>query len=64
MTMQTLAFEDLEKVYEALAAAVDEAGAGKEALLLSKLCLTLAHRLGDLRQVEEAIEIARQDLQR
>ena len=64
MTTQVLAFEDLEKVYELLAAAIDKAGADKETLMLSKLCLTLAHRLGDLDQVVEAIGIAEQDLDR
>ena len=64
MTMQPLAFQDLEKVYEMLAAAIDAVGEEKETLLLSKLCLTLAHRLGELDQVEEAIRIAQQNLDR
>ena len=63
-TTQPLTFDELEKVYELLAAAIDKAGADKETLLLSKLCLTLAHRLGDFDQVEEALQIALQDLDR
>jgi Protein of unknown function (DUF2783) len=57
-----LPFEDLEKVYDLLAAAVDAAGQEKEALFLAKLCLTLCHEVGELATVERAIEIARTDL--
>jgi hypothetical protein len=61
---QPLTFDELEKVYELLAAAIDKAGENKETLLLCKLCLTLAHRLGELDQVETALRIAEQDLDR
>jgi hypothetical protein len=57
-----LPFEDLEKVYDFLAIAVDAAGPEKETLFLAKLCLTLAHETGDLTTVERAIEIAKADL--
>jgi hypothetical protein len=57
-----LAFQDLEKVYDMVAAAIDEAGPALESLFLSKLCLTLAHNVGDLSVIEEAIAIARSDL--
>ncbi|MCB1714592.1 MAG: DUF2783 domain-containing protein [Candidatus Competibacteraceae bacterium] len=63
-TIQSLSFDELEEVYELFAAAVDTAGADKETLLLSKLCLTLAYRLGDFDQVEEALRIAEKDLDR
>ena len=57
-----LPFEDLEKVYDLLAAAIDGAGPEKEALFLAKLCLTLAHEIGYLTVVEQAIDLAKVDL--
>jgi hypothetical protein len=59
-----MTFEDLEKVYDLLADAIDRAGPEEEALLLSKLALTLAHNMPDLAVVEEAIRIAQLDLVR
>jgi hypothetical protein len=59
---EKLPFEDLEKVYDLLAAAIDGAGPEKEALFLAKLCLTLAHEIGDLTIVEQAIDLAKVDL--
>lgn len=59
---QTLAFQDLEEIYDRVAAAVDAVGPEKEALFLAKLCLTLAHHVGDRATVERAIEIAETDL--
>ncbi len=56
-----LTFEELEQVYDLLAASVDAAGARRE-LFLCKLCMTLAHNIGDLSVIEEAIAIARADL--
>ena len=46
--MTPMPFEHLEQVYEQLAEAIDRAGPANEALFLTKLALTLAHRLGDL----------------
>jgi hypothetical protein len=57
-----LPFEDLEKVYDLLAAAIDAAGPEREALFLAKLCLILAHESRDLATVEAAIESAKADL--
>ena len=57
-----LAFADLEKIYDLLAAAIDDAGPEKEALLLAKLCLVLARESRNLAVVERAIEIAKADL--
>ena len=54
--------EELEKTYDAVAQAIDTAGEKKEALFLGKLCLTLAYKLADLQQVEDAIAAALQDL--
>jgi hypothetical protein len=60
---KVLAFQDLEKVYDLLAEAIDAAGPDREALFLSKLCITLAHNIEDVSIIEEAIEIARMDLE-
>jgi hypothetical protein len=53
---------DMEKTYDMIAQAVDSVSEERQALLLAKLCLTLAHRLGELDQLEDAIAIALQDL--
>lgn len=58
----TMAFQDLEDIYDRLASAIDAAGPEKESLFLAKLCLTLAHQVGDRAVVERAIEIAAADL--
>jgi hypothetical protein len=54
----SLEFAELEQVYDLLAQAIDQVGQDGEVLFLSKLCITLAHRSGDLDAVEEAIRIA------
>jgi hypothetical protein len=59
----TLPFDDLEKVYEIIAAAIDEVGAEKEALFLAKLAITLAHQASDIEVVENAVSIAMADLE-
>ena len=61
MTKQ-LSEEDLEKALEMLAIAINHAGSEKETLFLSKLCLTLANQLGDIKLLEEAIAIVNTDL--
>lgn len=48
-------FDDLELVYEELAAAIDAAGEERASLFLSKLALTLAHELGNPKVVIDAI---------
>lgn len=53
-----LPFEELEKVYDLLAEALDKVGEENQALFLAKLALTLAHKAGDIAIVREAIEIA------
>ncbi len=55
---KSLEFDELEQVYELIADAIDCAGQESEVLFLSKLCITLAHRVGDLQLVEDAIHIA------
>jgi hypothetical protein len=60
--MSGMPFEDLEKVYECLAGAIDRAGPDSEALFLTKLALTLGHKLGDAAAFAEAVAIALQHL--
>ena len=60
--MTALPFVDLEHAYEALAEAIDRAGPAQEALFLTKLALTLGHRLGDLAAFRDALAVALRDL--
>lgn len=60
--MATLKPEQLERVYDLMAEAIDAVGTDKEVLFLSKLCLVLANRLGNEEQVRECIAIASEDL--
>ena len=57
-----LSDEELELALEMLAEAINEAGAEKETLLLSKLCFTLANELADLKVLQAAIDTAKSDL--
>lgn len=57
-----LTTEALEQTYDLIAAGIDEVGSEQESLFLSKLCLTLAYRLGDPEQVAAAIAMAKQHL--
>lgn len=59
---QALPFADLERVYERLAAAIDQVGPERESVMLAKLALALAHRLGDADAVDACIDMALQDL--
>lgn len=54
--------EELERIYDLMAEAIDAAGRDKEALFLSKLCLLLAENVGDESTVKECIEMAEKDL--
>jgi hypothetical protein len=54
-----LEFIELEEVYDLVAGAIDEVGVHGESLFLSKLAMTLAHRVGDMESVRDAIRIAR-----
>ena len=51
-------FAELEEVYDRVARAIDAVGQQGESLFLSKLVMTLAHRVGDVESVSEAIRIA------
>lgn len=57
-----LQFAELERVYEKIAAAIDAVGPERESVMLAKLALSLAHRLGDAAAVEACIDMALQDL--
>jgi hypothetical protein len=52
----------LECTYDALATAIDQAGAGKSELMLTKLVLLLAQELGDAPRVQALIQTALADL--
>lgn len=54
--------EDYEVVYDELAAVIDRVQAGEQALLLTKLAMVLAYRLGNLDEFRECLQIAAQDL--
>ena len=56
--MSKMPFDDLEAAYEALATAIDTAGAEREALFLTRLALLLGHELGDVATFREAIKTA------
>ena len=53
--MSTMSFDDLETAYEALATAINSAGAQREALFLTRLALVLSHELGDVTAFKKAV---------
>jgi hypothetical protein len=55
-------FDDLERAYETLAVAIDQAGPEQEAVFLAKLALVLAERLKSPTDFEACITIALADL--
>lgn len=57
-----LSLPELEATYDALADAIDQAGAGKSELMLSKLVLLLARELGDAPRVQALMHTALSDL--
>jgi hypothetical protein len=62
MTDKTLTIGGLETVYDALATAIDQAGADKVQLFLVKLALLNAKALADETLFQEQIKVALQDL--
>jgi hypothetical protein len=50
-----LPFHDLEKVYEALARAIDAAGEERDVIVLVKLVMAMAHECGDIGVFERAL---------
>jgi len=57
-----LSVDDLERVYDSLAEAIDNVGPEKEALFLAKLVLILANDLGDRARILADIEMAERDI--
>jgi hypothetical protein len=53
-----LPFNDLEKVYEMVADAIDRVGPENESLFLAKFVMTLAHEINSLEAVEHALATA------
>jgi hypothetical protein len=62
MTDKTLTIGGLETVYDALATAIDHAGADKAQLFLVKLALLNAKALADENLFQQQIKVALQDL--
>ena len=60
--MANLKAEELERIYDLVAEAIDKVGPEKESLFLSRLCLALANELGDENKVRECINIAGKEL--
>jgi hypothetical protein len=60
--MSAMPFEDFEAAYEALALAIDSAGAERETLFLTRLALVLGHELGDIAAFRKAIKTALEGL--
>ena len=58
----TLTIPGLETVYDALANAIDRAGADKTELFLVKLALLNANGLGDEAQFQQHVQAALKDL--
>lgn len=61
-TNPPLSIPGLEMVYDALATAIDQAGADKTELLLVKLALLNANALGNPALFQEHLQAALQDL--
>jgi len=62
MRPNTLSIPGLEQVYDALATAIDAAGAEKSELFLVKLALLNAHALADPALFQSHIDAALKDL--
>lgn len=54
----SLSTEANERLYDALAEAIDRAGPGNEALFLTKLALLLANQIGDEALIDRTLELA------
>lgn len=61
-TPRSLSLPGLEAVYDALAAAIDQAGPDKSELFLVKLALLNANALGSAERFEQQLRAALQDL--
>jgi len=58
----SLSIDSNERLYDALAAAVDRVGPAQESLFLVKLALLLANQLGDEPAVKAAMDAACEEL--
>ncbi len=54
--------EQFEQAYDLIAAALDRLGPEHERLFLARLALALAHRLPDIKALEQALVIAESDV--
>jgi hypothetical protein len=59
---KSLTIAGLESVYDALASAIDQAGADKTELFLVKLALLNANALGNPQQFQQHVQVALKDL--
>jgi hypothetical protein len=60
--MSNASFDDLERAYETLAVAIDQAGPEHETVFLAKLALAMAERLKSPTDFEACIAAALTDL--
>lgn len=61
-TAAPMPFDELERAYERLATAIDQAGPEHEALFLTRLALVLAHRVGSLDVFNQSVDTALDEL--
>ncbi len=54
--------DQFEQAYDLIAAALDRVGPERERLFLARLALALAHRLPDIKALEQALVIAESDV--
>jgi hypothetical protein len=59
--MNDARFEEIEKMYDALAEAIDRAGPANEALLLTRLALLLGEQLGDSKVFQKCLSASAND---
>jgi hypothetical protein len=62
MIEQKMSITEIERVYDLIAAGIDQAGPDKTPLFLAKLSLALANLLGDSQAVANAVRAAGRDL--
>jgi hypothetical protein len=60
--MSELRFDEIEKMYDALAEAIDRAGPANEALFLTRLALLLGEQLGDSKVFQDCLSASANDL--
>lgn len=53
---------EVERMYEAIAGAIDAVGPGRAEVYLAKLALALAHESGDARRALELVALCRENL--